>query len=210
MKIFFICACVLACLGCATDRVDVNLYGVDYQDDAEILMGDLMEAVIPDSMPDTDYRALVVPFAVRQDIAVRKDLGRELADIFRRAWLERRVFGTMEFDAPRVWTGLDDALARARAKGANILVSGNVTQFYEGGGTGRTSIGVTAEVHWVPDGTLIWSAAQAAAMEAGPVKDYVLVRSTTRLPEHPTFAVMRALSLNMADGFSRHLHAGAN
>lgn len=205
MKFFILCACSILFLGCAADRFDVNLYGIDYQDDAEVLLGELVEAVTPASMPDTGYRALILPFALRQDIAVRKDLGREMADIFRRAWLQKRVFGTMEFDPSRAWPGLDEALALARAKGANILVTGNVSQFYEGGGTGRTSIGVTAEVHWVPDGTLIWSAAQAAAMEAGPAKDYVVVRSSTRLPEHPTYAVMRALSLSMADGFIRYL-----
>ena len=205
MKFFILCACSILFLGCAADRFDVNLYGIDYQDDAEVLLGELVEAVTPASMPDTGYRALILPFALRQDIAVRKDLGREMADIFRRAWLQKRVFGTMEFDPSRAWPGLGEALALARAKGANILVTGNVSQFYEGGGTGRTSIGVTAEVHWVPDGTLIWSAAQAAAMEAGPAKDYVVVRSSTRLPEHPTYAVMRALSLSMADGFIRYL-----
>lgn len=205
MKFFILCACSILFLGCAADRFDVNLYGIDYQDDAEVLLGELVEAVTPASMPDTGYRALILPFALRQDIAVRKDLGREMADIFRRAWLQKRVFGTMEFDPSRAWPGLDEALALARAKGANILVTGNVSQFYEGGGTGRTSIGVTAEVHWVPDGALIWSAAQAAAMEAGPAKDYVVVRSSTRLPEHPTYAVMRALSLSMADGFIRYL-----
>ena len=205
MKFFILCACSILFLGCAADRYDVNLYGIDYQDDAEVLLGELVEAVTPASMPDTGYRALILPFALRQDIAVRKDLGREMADIFRRAWLQKRVFGTMEFDPSRPWPGLDEALALARAKGANILVTGNVSQFYEGGGTGRTSIGVTAEVHWVPDGTLIWSAAQAAAMEAGPAKDYVVVRSSTRLPEHPTYAVMRALALSMADGFIRYL-----
>ena len=205
MKFFILCACSILFLGCAADRFDVNLYGIDYQDDAEVLLGELVEAVTPASMPDTGYRALILPFALRQDIAVRKDLGREMADIFRRAWLQRRVFGTMESDPSRPWPGLDEALALARAKGANILVTGNVSQFYEGGGTGRTSIGVTAEVHWVPDGTLIWSAAQAAAMEAGPAKDYVVVRSSTRLPEHPTYAVMRVLALSMAEGFIRYL-----
>jgi hypothetical protein len=187
MKFFILCACSILFLGCAADRFDVNLYGIDYQDDAEVLLGELVEAVTPASMPDTGYRALILPFALRQDIAVRKDLGREMADIFRRAWLQKRVFGTMEFDPSRPWPGLDEALALARAKGANILVTGNVSQFYEGGGTGRTSIGVTAEV------------------EAGPAKDYVVVRSSTRLPEHPTYAVMRALALSMADGFIRYL-----
>lgn len=206
MKFLILCAFALLVAGCAsTDRYDVNLYGIDYQDDAEILMGELVEAVTPASMPDTGYRALILPFALRQDIAVRKDVGREMADIFRRAWLERRVFGAMEYDSSRPWPGLDAAMSLARAKGANILVTGNVSQFYEGGGAGRTSVSVTAEVYWVPDGTLIWSAAQAAAMESGPVKDYVVVRSQVRLPENPTYAVMHALSLSMADGFARHL-----
>lgn len=206
MKFLILCACALLVVGCTSmDRYDVNLYGIDYHDDAEVLMGELVEAVTPASMPDMGYRALILPFALRQDIAVRKDVGREMADVFRRAWLERRVFGAMEYDPSRPWPGLDAAMSLARAKGANILVTGNVSQFYEGGGAGRTSVGVTAEVYWVPDGTLIWSAAQAAAMESGPVKDYAVVRSQVRLPENPTYAVMHALSLSMADGFARHL-----
>jgi len=205
MKFFILCACALFFVGCAADRYDVNLYGVDYQDDAEVVLGELVEAVTPLSMPDTEFRALILPFALRQEVAVRRDVGREMADIFRHSWLEKRVFGTMEYDPSLVWPGLDHALALARARGANILVSGNVSQFYEGGATGRTSIGVTVEVHWVPDGTLVWSAAQAAAMESGPTKDYVVVRSAVRLPEHPTYAVMRALSRNMAAGLMRHL-----
>jgi hypothetical protein len=205
MKFSILCACALLFLGCAADRYDVNLYGVDYQDDAEVVLGELMEAVTPLSMPDTEFRALILPFALRQDVAVRRDVGRELADIFRRSWLERRVFGTMEYDPSTAWPGLNQAMAMARARGANILVSGNVSHFYEGGSAGRTSIGATVEVHWVPDGTLVWSAAQAAAMEGGPTKDYVVVRSAVRLPEHPTYAVMRALSLNMGEGLKRHL-----
>lgn len=205
MKFSILCACVLFILGCAADRYDVNLYGVDYQDDAEVVLGELEEAVTPLSMPDTGFRALILPFALRQDVAVRRDVGREMADIFRRSWLEKRVFGILEYDASRAWPGLDEAMGLARARGANILVTGNVSQFYEGGGTGRTSVGATVEVFWVPDGTLVWSAAQAAAMEGGPTKDYVVVRSAVRLPEHPTYAVMRALSLSMGEGLKRHL-----
>lgn len=205
MKFSILCACVLFILGCAADRYDVNLYGVDYQDDAEVVLGALEEAVTPLSMPDTEFRALILPFAVRQDVAVRRDVGREMADIFRRSWLEKRVFGTLEFDPSRTWPGLSEAMGLARARGANILVTGNVSQFYEGGGTGRTSVGATVEVFWVPDGTLVWSAAQAGAMEGAPTKDYVVVRSAVRLPEHPTYAVMRALSLSMGEGLKRHL-----
>jgi len=205
MKFSIVCACLLLLCGCVSDRVDVNLYGVDYQDDAEVILGELVEGVTPVSIPDSGLRALIMPFAVRQDVAVRKDVGREMADIFRLSWLERRVFEVLEYDSARPWPGLDAALTLARAKGANILVSGNVSQFYEGGATGRTSVAATVEIHWVPDGTLLWSAAQAAAMESGPDKDYVVVRSRMRLPENPTYAVMRALSLSMADGLLLHI-----
>jgi len=84
-----------------------------------------------------------------------------------------------------------------------VLITGNVSQFFEGGGTGRTSIGATVEVHWVPTSTLIWSAAQAAMMEGQPDKDYVVVRTTRRLPDHPTYAVMRGLAVSMARSFAR-------
>lgn len=204
MKFLILCLS-LVFSGCATDRYDVGFYEIRKHEDAKVVLSDLVEAVTPVSMPDGELRALILPFAVRQDITVRKDVGREMAEIFRLGWLEKRVVAAMEYDASQPWPGLSRALAQARAKGANILVSGNVSQFYEGGGTGRTSIGATVEVHWVPDSTLIWSAAQAAVMEAGPDQDYIVLRSTTRLPEHPTYAVMRALAASMAQGFTRHL-----
>ena len=205
MKLWILCAFSFLFVGCASDRFDVNLYDVRYHDDAAVNLSELAEAVTPLSMPDGGLKALMVPFALRQDVAVRKDVGREMADIFRLAWLERRVFGTLEYDASRPWPGLDEAMAEARAKGANILVSGNVSQFFEGGRTGRTSIGVTVEIHWVPDGSLIWSAAQAGTMESTPDKDFALFRSSRRLPEDPTYAVMRTLSESMAASFARHV-----
>jgi hypothetical protein len=205
MKLCIACAFALLICGCASDRYDAKLYEIQYYDDAPVVLGELAEAVTPASMPDTELRALILPFALRQDIAVRRDVGREMADVFRLVWLERRVFGTMEYDPTKPWPGLSAALALARAKGANILVTGNVSHFFEGGGAGRTSIGATVEIRWVPDGTLIWSAAQAAAMEGKPDEDYALFRSIRRLPENPTYAVMRGLSADMADGFARHL-----
>jgi len=78
-----------------------------------------------EDLPESGLKALILPFALRQDIAVRKDVGREMADIFRLAWLNRRVFEVMEYDPSRPWPGRAEAMAQAKAKGANILVSGN-------------------------------------------------------------------------------------
>lgn len=205
MKLWTLCALVFLVGGCAAERYDVGLSEIRRHDDAPVVFSDLVEAVTPASMGDAELRALILPFALRQDIAVRREVGREMADIFRLAWLQKRVFPVLEYDTARPWPGLTQALALARAKGANILVSGNVSQFFEGGGAGRTVIGLTVEIRWVPDGTLIWSAAQAAAMEGAPDQDFAVIRDRRRLPEHPTYAVMRALASSMADGFSRHL-----
>lgn len=205
MKLWTLCVLVFLLFGCSAERYDVSLSEIRRYDDAPVAMSELVEAVTPASMSDEPLRALLLPFAMRQDIAVRRDVGRETADIFRLAWLEARACEVLEYDPARPWPGLAEALSQARAKGANILITGNVSQFFEGGGTGRTSIGVTVEVHWVADGTLIWSAAQAAAMESAPDQDFVLIRDRRRLPEHPTYAVMRALAASMAQGFTRHL-----
>lgn len=205
MKKLLLVLLIVVGTGCVTAPVEMGMHEIRYNDDAPVVLSDLVEAVTPVDMPDAQLRALILPFALRQDIAVRKDVGREMADIFRLAWLERQVFPVLEFDSVEAWPGLDRALALARAKGANILVSGNLSQFYEGSRSSRTSVGLTVEVHWVPDGSLLWSAAQAAAMEGAPDKDFALVRSVRRLPEHPTYAVMRGLAGSMADGFARHL-----
>ncbi|GAB1409592.1 hypothetical protein MASR1M90_07460 [Desulfovibrionales bacterium] len=191
--------------GCGHNPVDVSMQGVRYQDDAPVLLSELLEAVTPDEMPDTALRAVILPFAVRQDIGVRKEIGKEIADIFRLVWLEERVFSTLEYDVSRPWPGLDPALDQAQAKGANILVCGNVTQLYQAAAVGRTSLGLSVEIYWVPTRTLIWSAAQAAAMEGAQDKDFIVVRTARRVPENPLFAVTRALGASMAQGFTRHL-----
>lgn len=204
MKIALVLIVILFACGCMSDRYEGSLHGVRYHDDAEVVLSELVEAVRPVAMPDTEMKALILPFAVSQDMAVRRDVARELTDILRLSWLERRVFDVFEYEGAQAWQGLDHAMALARSKGANVLVSGNLSQYYEGGRSGRTSIGLTIEVRWVPDNTLIWSAAQAAVMEGGLDKDYVIVRTTRRLPDNPVYAVMRALSASMAEGYVRH------
>lgn len=205
MNFRFLCLAVLILGGCASDPVGINLYGLHYHDDAKVELSAMSEAVWPESMPSDGLRALILPFAVRQDVAVRKEVGREMADIFRLAWLESQNFAVLEYDAKKPWPGLEDALALAKDKGANILMVGNVSQFFEGSGSGRTTVGVTVEIYWVPSATLLWSAAQAGMMEGQRDKDYVLVRSSRRLPDQPTYAVMRALAQSMAQKFARHL-----
>jgi len=145
---------VMLCCGCAYSPVDVSLSEIRHHDDAPVVLSGLVEAVTPGEMPESGLRALILPFALRQDIAVRKDVGREMADIFRLAWLNRRVFEVMEYEPSAPWPGLGLALAQARAKGANILVSGNISQYYVGGRTGRTSIGDRGDslgARWKPD-----------------------------------------------------------
>ena len=205
MKIRLLCLLVVLLGGCATDPVGINLYGLHYYDDAQVELSAINEAVWPQSLPSDSLRGLILPFAVRQDLVVRKDIGRELADIFRLTWLESRNFAALEFNQTDPWPGLETALAQAKSKGANILMTGNVSQFFEGSGTGRTSVGVTVEIYWVPTGTLLWSAAQAAMIEGQFDKDYVLVRSSRRLPAQPSYAVARALAQSMAQTFARYL-----
>lgn len=203
-KFFFILFVSLVSSGCLPSHYDGYLHGVRYHDDAQVVLSDLVEAVYPVSMPDNSLKAVILPFAMSQDMGVRKDVARELTDIFRLTWLEEQVFGVLEYDSSQSWPGLESAMNLAQAKGANILVSGNISQYFEGGSSSRTSIALTVEVYWVPNNTLLWSAAQAAALEGGLDKDYVLVRTTKRLSDNPVYVVMRALAASMADAFASH------
>lgn len=197
MRILWIFVLVFAVGGCATDNHDIYMHGVRYHDDAKVELSELEEAVTPLSLPGRPLKALMLPFAVRHEAGVRREIGRETADIFRRVWLAEEVFSVLEYNAAGAWPGLDAALAQARAKGADILVTGNVSHFFEGSGTGRTAVGVTVEAYWVSSAELIWSAAQAGVMDGGLDKDFVIVRTTRRLPQHPTYAVIRELARSM-------------
>lgn len=203
-KNIFILVMVMLVSGCLPSHYDGYLHGVRYHDDAQVRLSDLVEAVHPISMPNAPLKALILPFAMSQDLAVRKDVARELTDIFRLTWLEQQVFEVLEYDSSSAWPGLEPALGMAWAKGANILISGNISQYFEGGATGRTSIALTVEIRWIPDNTLIWSAAQAGVLEGGLDKDYVVVRTTRRLPDNPVYAVMHSLATSMANGFASH------
>lgn len=190
--------------GCLPSNYDGYLHGVRYHDDAQVRLSELVEAVYPVSMPNTGLRAFILPLAMSQDLGVRKDIARELTDIFRLTWLEEQVFEVLEYDSSQAWPSLESAMNLARAKGANILVSGNISQYFEGGASGRTSISLTVEVRWVADNTLIWSAAQSGVLEGGLDKDYVVVRTTRRLPDNPVYVVMRALAASLADTFASY------
>lgn len=113
MKFRLLLFCIALACGCATDRYDLTLRGVKYHDDASPMLSELVEAVTPEAMPDTGLKALILPFAVRQDVGVRREVGRELGDVFRQTWLEKRVFEVMEFESSLPWPGLTEALALA-------------------------------------------------------------------------------------------------
>lgn len=117
MKFRLLCASMLMLMmtGCA---VDINLYGVKYNDDAPVELNALVEARDSESVPWRGTARLDPALCRAPGCRRAQGCGRELADIFRLAWLES-IFAT--WNTTRSDPGGSCNLRRlAQAKGANI------------------------------------------------------------------------------------------
>ena len=155
--------------------------------------------VRPASFPQRPLTAVLLPFHIRQSLDNAEHYGREVARIFWQSWLDQQVFPTLEFMENSPWRGGDAAVAVARAKGADLVVGGDITYFLAGGTVGRSQITLRLEIYDAHSGNLIWSIEQSGMMTNDLTRDYIFFTTQTRLPADPIYAITMALAQDMAE-----------
>ena len=147
------------------------------------------------------YRPLTAyfhPFVIQQPNSDYMHLSNAFAAIFHGAWIEERLFPILEFQPGTPYQGLNAALAKARRRGADLLILGSVPYFYAGHTVDDTAITIQMNIYSAGNGNLLWSMMQSGRIEDKLPDDYIYFRHEYRLTEGPFNKIIRNMAKDMA------------
>jgi hypothetical protein len=153
--------------------------------------------VEPLSAPTTPMTAMIVPFQLTQNINYMKLLGDQVTKYVWQTWTRDRVFPKFLFEQAQVPMSTPQAVALARKRGVDLLVTGNVSYLLAGGTRGDTSISLSIDIFDVATGERLWSMAHGGRIETGQTRDYIFFAKQNRMPEDPVYAVATVLAADM-------------
>ncbi|MBG0790763.1 MAG: OmpA family protein [Desulfovibrionaceae bacterium] len=195
-KVLFL-ALLLTMAACAQVDPSLTDQTVVYRD-APVRKSPLQVSVHPKGRQYSPLTAFVRPFIIQQQTPDHVELADSIARIFHNAWTEERLFPVQEYQPGLRYQGLQYALARAREKGADLLVLGKVPYFYAGHTVDDTAVTLQVDIYAVNSGTLLWTMMQSGRMEEKPPKDFFYFRQETRLSTGAFNQVIRAIAKDMA------------
>lgn len=166
--------------------------------DSSVRKSSLQVSVHPRSKQYRPLTAYFHPFAIQQHSSDYAHLSTTFAQIFRNVWMEERLFPIMEFQPGTPYEGIDVALARARMRGADLLILGSVPYFYAGNTVDDTAITIQMDIYAAATGDLIWTMLQSGRIEDKLPKDYIYFRHESRLPVGPFNKIIRSIAEDMA------------
>ncbi|NDY57376.1 hypothetical protein G3N56_11550, partial [Desulfovibrio sulfodismutans] len=153
--------------------------------------------VEPLASPGAPMTAMIVPFQVTQNIAYMKLLGDQVTKYVWQTWTRDRVFPKFLYEQSQIPMSTAQAVALARKRGVNLLVTGSVTYIMSGGTRGDTSVSLALEIFDVATGERLWSMAHGGRIETGQTRDYIFFAKQNRMPEDPIYAVTTVLAADM-------------
>lgn len=168
--------------------------------------------VHPAGYAERPLTAVFLPFRMEQAMENSSHYGREIARFFHQTWLSEKLFPVMEFvEGAKVQGqqgsfGQAQAVAIARAKGADLAITGRVTRFLAGGGAGKSDMAIRLEIYDAASSQLVWSMAFSGAMENEFTQDYLLFLKRSNLPADPAYAITASIARNLARPMRSWLH----
>ncbi|MDR2892048.1 MAG: hypothetical protein LBV80_03030 [Deltaproteobacteria bacterium] len=199
---------LLNLVGCAGSgektRFEIASQPVVYTD-YEILRDPPVVHVQPVSEA-SGVKVLFVPFRVTQQMDNSELVGYSITKMFWQNWAALGVFEYMEYAPEAGPFSLGRALALARSRGADMVVSGYVTHFLSGSSIAGSSLSVQLEGYDTSSGILVWSMAQGAAIARPQSNDYMLFSTRPKMPDDPIYAITAAMAKDMGEimrGWSR-------
>lgn len=159
--------------------------------------------VRPKGSPDRELTALFFPFRMQQSVQDPFHYGREVGRVFWQVWLQEEVFKVMEFYNKRPWPGAEAAVAQGRAKGADLVIGGDVTHFMAGGDVGDSRVALRLQIYDVYTGAMIWSMSHSGEMINRGKQDFIFFQKKSSMPNDPVFAIIYALAYDMSGPVNR-------
>lgn len=197
MRKVLIFGLLLTLTACAYVDPSLTDQFVVYQN-APVRKSTLQVSLYPKARQYRPLTAYFHPFVIQQQTTDYAHLSNAFAQIFHSAWLEERLFPVMEFPSGTRYQGVQTALARARNRGADLLVLGSVPYFYAGHTVDDTAITIKIDIYSTYSGQLLWSMMQSGRIEDRFPDDYIYFQHKTRLPDSPFNKIIRSIAKDMA------------
>jgi hypothetical protein len=154
--------------------------------------------IMPTNAPKSPLKAAFFPFEFNMKYDNRDRISKQLSKTFCKTWVGQKVFPALQFVENISWHGKEAALDQAQKMNADLLISGEITDFLAGGSQGTTRIAFNIDIYTVPRGNLIWSMEHAGRIENASEQDYILFKIRTQMPSSPTYALVNALAYDLA------------
>jgi OOP family OmpA-OmpF porin len=166
--------------------------------DAPIQRTPLLVSVQPKERTYAPVKALFYPLWVSQQTIDQKVIGRSLGRVMVQTWRSQQLFPVLVYDEDLVFRSAEKAVAQGRQRGADVVVTGVVSYYYDGGSIDDSGISIRVNIYETATGQLIFSMDQAAHLESHLVEDWILWSARTRLPPSPMQAMTAAIAQDMA------------
>lgn len=150
--------------------------------------------VQPLNAPSRPFKAVVLPFAVQQDVANARHISKQLTEVLANTWMQDQVFPTIYYEGGLEGLSSEQAILVGRDRGADCVVVGRYSYILAGGTRSDSSVSFSFEIFDVNTGQRIWSMAQSGRMDPDRSSDFVLFRRESRMPQDPLWAIMTALA----------------
>ncbi len=198
-------ACVDGTMATSSHGEMATPYHITY--DAAVVVSPIRVYVQPNIAPAEPLRGLFVPLRVTQNIAQHLSISRSMSRQLWQVWLAQESFAALEYDDRIVPDRVEDALALARARGANVLIGGYITHYLDGGTVGDSQVSIQMELYEVATGNLLWSMGQGGSIDKQQAQDYYLVGVQARMPADPAGLTARSLAYDMGAKIARWANA---
>ncbi|WP_243310978.1 hypothetical protein [Fundidesulfovibrio agrisoli] len=149
--------------------------------------------VQPMNAPTRPFKAVVLPFAVQQDITNARHLSKQLTEVFANTWMQDQVFPAIFYEPSQEGLSNEQAILVGRDRGADCVVVGRLAYILAGGTRSDSAVSLSFEIIDVNSGQRIWSMAQAGRMDPDRSADFVLFKRESRMPQDPLWSIMTAL-----------------
>ncbi len=168
-----------------------------YQD-APLERSPLSISVQPAGPTHQRLKALMLPFWVQQTTYDGPSIGRAFAQVVADTWARERLFPALSYRSDLAYHSEQQSVAMARSMGADVVITGIVPHFYDGGSLDDSTITLRVNIRETKTGQTLFTMQQAARVEAKFVEDWILWSARTRLPGSPLPAMLDAIAMDMA------------
>lgn len=175
--------------------------GITYFNNAKIHLGDKrvnIAANRPLIESDPAPTALFVPLGLVQSSLDHLPISYGVSRILWQQFLGEQTFTVLELANTPPPYRVDLAIPMARAMGANYLIGGYITHFFDGGSSGDSKIALQFEIYDTQTGALMWSIDQTGVLPKETDRDNVFFKVKNRMPVDAMSTLIAAMGKDIA------------